>query len=64
LATIGVIKQLESKMESVETCKKEIDTALKDLERITESTKVEFHIINAIEIIRIYTEVLIKHTRK
>ncbi len=51
-------------MESVETCKKEIDTALKDLERITESTKVEFHIINAIEIIRIYTEVLIKHTRK
>jgi hypothetical protein len=55
---------MTKKLESIEICKTEIDESLKVLERITKSTKVEFHIINAIEIIRIYTEVLIKHIEK
>jgi hypothetical protein len=53
---------MTEKLESVEICKAEIDAALKDLERVSKTAMInEFYIINPVEIIRIFTEILIKH---
>jgi hypothetical protein len=57
-------------MESVEICKKEIDKSLENLKWIAKLMKndinfgVHLYIINAIEIINIFTDILIQHIQK